>query len=522
MPTDELRHFRWLYTIAHALHEQQGSPRAILKTTLLLTKQAVQSERGCIVTFEADGALKDAYMPDQNDPNSDSDNELWQRLSDLIQNGRRTVTVGDLSVDQPWPRRDNHPAAALTGSAVAVPLLRDSRLLAVLMLRHPTPLFFDSDSVELLKKIAETAAVALENAERFELLADSQALYRRLYKDASFPIVITGLRGDIVDVNPKALTLLGFDRQALLGLPLAAVLSIGRDPLDAANLHSAASGDELELSAKARTSSGQLLDVRLFARRVRLDSADYLVWAAQDMTAQVEQETHRRDLAAMIYHDLRGPLHNINLGLTRLDRLLVDSAPRVTELLRLSLGSTRQLTRMVNSLLDLEQLETGHAELDRKPVEVAELIARAAEAIGMLSEEAGHQLELRVHAGLPLLTVDFDMMVRVIINLLENAIKYTPDSGHVLVQADQTGDEISIVVSDSGPGIPADMREQIFDKYVRVKDSRAQSGLGLGLAFCRLAVQAHGGRIWVEDNTPHGARFIVMLPLETQSASQPA
>ena len=68
------------------------------------------------------------------------------------------------------------------------------------------------------------------------------------------------------------------------------MLSIGRDPLDAANLHSAASGDELELSAKARTSSGLLLDVRLFARRVRLDSADYLVWAAQDMTAQVEQE----------------------------------------------------------------------------------------------------------------------------------------------------------------------------------------------------------------------------------------
>ena len=520
MPTDESRHFQWLYTVAHALHEQQDSPRAILKTTLWLTGQAVQSERGCIVTFEADGALKDAYLPDQNGDNGD--NELWQRLSDLVQHGRRTVTVGDLSVDQPWPRRDGRQGAPLTGSAVAAPLLRDARLLGVLMLYHPTPLFFDADSTLLLEKIGETAAVALENAERFEMLADSQALYRRLYKDASFPIVITDLRGDIIDINPKTLAMLGFDREALLGLPLAAVMRIGRDPLNADNLHSAASGEELELSASARTASGQILDVRLLARRVRLDQADYLVWVAQDMSAAVQQEAHRRDLAAMIYHDLRGPLHNINLGLTRLDKLLSDATPAVILLLQLSLGSTRQLTRMVNSLLDLEQLESGRATLERKPAQVAELIAQAAEAMSLLSDEAGHHLELNVDPALPPLNIDIDMMVRVIINLLENAIKYTPQGGHVLVQAQHAGDQIRISVSDSGPGIPADMHEPIFDKYVRITDTRAQSGLGLGLAFCRLAVQAHGGRIWVEDNTPRGARFIVTLPLETLSTRQPA
>lgn len=513
MPTDETRYYRWLYTVAHALHEQQGSPRAILKTTLWFTEQAVQSERGCIVTYDAGGGLKDAYLPERGGHNDD--NELWQRLSELIQMGRRTVTIGDLSVDQPWPRRESRGAPALTGSAVAVPLAHENRLLGVLMLRHPSPLYFDSDSVVLLEKMAETASVALQNAERFEMLADSQALYRRLYKDASYPIVITDLRGEIIDVNPKTLALLGFEREALLGLPLAAVLRMGRDPLNADSLTPAASGEEMETSASARTASGQMIDVRLFARQVQLDHADYLVWVAQDVTEQMAQELYRRDLAAMIYHDLRGPLHNINLGLTRLDKLLTDATPAAILLLQLALGSTQQLTRMVNSLLDLEQFESGKAELNRSSVAVADLAAQAVEAMSMLSDEAGHHLELKVDAGLPPIYADSDMLVRVIINLIENAIKYTPQGGHILVQASQVSNHVQLTVSDSGPGIPGDMREQIFDKYVRVKETRGKSGLGLGLAFCRLAVQAHGGDIYVEDNTPHGARFVVSLPLET-------
>lgn len=511
MPTDAAHTYRWLYTVAHALHEQLHSPHGILKTTLSLSQRALGAESGCILTFDANGALHDAYLPDDNIDGND--NGLWQQLSNLTRSGRRSVTIGDLSVDQPWPRGDRAPQTVMTGSAVAVPLLRDARLMGVLMLRQSTPLYFDDMNLRLLEKIAETAAVALENAERFELLADSQALYRRLYKDASFPIIITDLRGEIVDANPKAYMLLGFDRQALMGLPLAAVVRVGSEPLSEVNLDSAAAVEELELTATARTSSAVMLPVRLLARRVHLDTADYLVWVLQDMSEQVAQDEHRRDLSAMIYHDLRGPLHNINLGLTRVDKVMADAPPAVVKLLHLALGSTHQLTRMVNSLLDVEQLEAGRAELDRKPIAVSELFTQAIDAVSMLSEEAGHRFEQRVSPSLPLLSVDADMMVRVIVNLLENAIKYTPPERPVMVQAGQVNGHVRIVVSDHGPGIPEDMRELIFDKYVRVRNNRLQRGVGLGLAFCRLAVQAHGGRIWVEDNPPQGANFIIALPL---------
>jgi PAS domain S-box-containing protein len=511
MPTDVTHTYRWLYTVAHTLHEQLHSPHGILKTTLSLSQRALGAEGGCILTFDANGALHDAYLPERDVDGND--NALWQQLSNLTRSGNRSVTVGDLSVDRPWPRTDHSASSTMTGSAVSVPLLRDARLMGVLMLRHSTPLYFDDTSLRLLEKIAETAAVALENAERFEMLADSQALYRRLYKDASFPIIITDLRGEIVDANPKAYTLLGFDRQALMGLPLAAVLRVGSEPLSKVNLDSAAAVEELVLTATARTSSAVMLSVRLLARRVRLDTADYLVWVLQDMSEQVAQDEHRRDLSAMIYHDLRGPLHNINLGLTRVDKLMSDAPPAVADLLHLALGSTHQLTRMVNSLLDVEQLEAGQAQLDLKPIAVSELVRQSVDAVSMLSAEAGHRFEQQISPSLPLLNVDVDMMIRVIVNLLENAIKYTPPDEPVIVQADRVNGHVRVVVSDRGPGIPEDMRELIFDKYVRVRNNRVQRGVGLGLAFCRLAVQAHGGQIWVEDHPPQGSNFIIALPL---------
>lgn len=521
MSTDETYADRLLYQMAHALHVQQGSPRAILKTSLWLCEQAVHAEHGCIVTFEPDGDFKNVYLADRHFQYED--NELWQRLSELIRNARRTVNIGDLSVDQPWPRRETRQGAPLTGSAVAVTLQHESRLLGALLLYHSTPLFFDAGAVRLLERAAETIAVAFENAERFEMLADSQALYRRLYKDASFPTIITDLRGEIIDANPKAYETFGYDRQSLIGLPMAAVVRIGRAPLTTDNLESAANTEELDLAATARTAGGVSLAVRLFARRVRLDNADYLVWVAQDLSEQVAQEEHRRDLSAMVYHDLRGPLHNINLGLSRVDKLLKDRDPAVGELLELALASTHRMTRMVNSLLDIEQLESGRAELSRQPAVLADIVAQAAETTLLLGEDAGHEIVLGVDRDLPPVYVDVDMIVRVVINLLENAIKYTPSGGRVIVQSERAaGGFVRVLVSDSGPGIPAHMREQIFDKYVRVREKNRQSGLGLGLAFCRLAVEAHGGKIWVEDNDPCGARFILTLPFENPQPRTPA
>jgi two-component system sensor histidine kinase KdpD len=183
----------------------------------------------------------------------------------------------------------------------------------------------------------------------------------------------------------------------------------------------------------------------------------------------------------------------------------------------LAVQSTRHLTRMVNSLLDVERLEVGKSEVDRRPTILSSLLADAADLLEIVTSDARQELIFATDETLPILALDSDMILRVVCNLVENAVKYTPEDGQIIVRAHVVGNEVQVSVSDSGPGIPPDMRDQIFDKYVRVRNKQMANGVGLGLAFCRMAVEAHGGRIWVEtDPQIHGARFCFTLPLETQ------
>ena len=107
---------------------------------------------------------------------------------------------------------------------------------------------------------------------------------------------------------------------------------------------------------------------------------------------------------------------------------------------------------------------------------------------------------------------DNEMLRRVVVNLLENAIKFSPQRSNVLIAAKLSAREVTVWVEDHGPGIPADQRERIFTKFIRLKTDGISKGFGIGLAFCRLAVQAHGGSIWVENSSEGGSRFIFTLP----------
>jgi len=114
------------------------------------------------------------------------------------------------------------------------------------------------------------------------------------------------------------------------------------------------------------------------------------------------------------------------------------------------------------------------------------------------------------------------MIQRVIINLMENAVKYSPNGGEITLGALQRDNQVCISVKDSGPGIPKNMQNRIFDKFSRVKYSDVPKGVGLGLAFCRLAIEAHGGKIWVESEPGQGSTFWFALPLETQKQRETA
>jgi two-component system clock-associated histidine kinase SasA len=147
------------------------------------------------------------------------------------------------------------------------------------------------------------------------------------------------------------------------------------------------------------------------------------------------------------------------------------------------------------------------------------LIRDAVEAVSPIAQNKNLDLNVHVREDLPRVLVDADMIRRVLINLVENAIKFTPPEGKIDVFGSQTGAYIQFCIQDTGPGIPEAEQVHIFDKFTRLQEKEGPRGLGLGLAFCRLAVIGHGGQIWVESEPGTGASFNFTLPVERENES---
>jgi signal transduction histidine kinase len=185
----------------------------------------------------------------------------------------------------------------------------------------------------------------------------------------------------------------------------------------------------------------------------------------------------------------------------------------VLTILRIAENSTDRIQRLVSSLLDVNRLESGQPVVNHKVVETLPLIERAIADVEPVAHGRRQYISSDLPAELPSLWVDEDMARRVLINLMENAVKFTPPDGKLEVGARHEDDWVRFWVKDNGPGIPAANQERIFDKFTRLQGTNKQSGLGIGLAFCRLAVLGHGGRIWVESEPGKGSAFHFTLPV---------
>jgi signal transduction histidine kinase len=238
------------------------------------------------------------------------------------------------------------------------------------------------------------------------------------------------------------------------------------------------------------------------------------------VSAQRELEVLRENLTHMIVHDLRSPVGTISNCLQLLERLLEDiESDQADQLVDIASRATRRLLNLVDSLLDISRLEAGQELTHLRPVSVQTLIQSAVDQLALYAQRKQMRLHVECPDNLPVVMADSGMLERVFVNLLSNAIKFTPAGGEVSIRAKVKGDLLYVRVRDTGPGIPPEFRKQVFDKFARARDHEGMSGFGLGLAFCRMAVEAHGGHIWVESSSKQGSTFIFTLPLN--SASDP-
>lgn len=241
--------------------------------------------------------------------------------------------------------------------------------------------------------------------------------------------------------------------------------------------------------------------------------------AARDQLAEKHDalqraERQKEELTALLVHDLKGPAAGIMMAAqSRLRGGGVDGTER--ELWTEVYAAADVINRMVLNLLDIARSEDGVFTVKPTPVDPAALVDEVRQLMAPLARGRQHDIVVRVAREIRPVRADRELLRRVLQNLIENAVRHSPPAAPVVVEAEASGGSIDFRVRDQGPGIPPELRARIFDKYVRLPSPQGASesfGKGLGLAFCRMAVEALGGRIAVEDNVPHGATFLVRLP----------
>jgi signal transduction histidine kinase len=253
-------------------------------------------------------------------------------------------------------------------------------------------------------------------------------------------------------------------------------------------------------------------DERLLSALASLAAS--VVENANLISAQRELEALRENLTSMIVHDLRSPVGTISNSLQLLSRQLEGTElDQALQLIDIAGRATQRLMNLVDSLLDISRLEAGQELADQQPVAIKVLIRAAVDQLALYAQRKNMHLTTECPDRLPVVMADAGMLERVFVNLINNAIKFTPVGGEVSVKVEEEPGHILVRVQDNGPGIPSEHRRRIFDKFARVRDRERLGGFGLGLAFCRLAVEAHGGRIWVESPTGQGSTFVFTLPL---------
>lgn len=237
----------------------------------------------------------------------------------------------------------------------------------------------------------------------------------------------------------------------------------------------------------------------------------------QQAQVQIEAERLRSSLLSSISHDLRTPLAAITGSTSSLleDGAALDPATR-RDLLENIYDESERLSRLVTNLLEMTKLEAGSVPLHREMHHMGEIIGSA---ISRLEKKIqGHLLTTQIPPDLPLVPMDGLLMEQVVINLLENALKYAPEKTPIHLSAGVEGDRLAVRVADRGPGLPLEDLNHLFEKFYRGAQREKHSGAGLGLAICKGIVQIHGGTIGAKNLTTGGAVFEVFLPLEKNPA----
>ena len=433
----------------------------------------------------------------------------------------QTQYVPDVSADPDYisGHSDHH-------SEMSIPLRRGERMLGVLDVASDIPDAFTEDDILLAKSLAEAIALALDNARLYaetrryaDAIAGERSRLQALIESSRDGTILVGMDERLLVVNAPALNLLRLPAppEEWVNRTIQDVLTAlgGHAPRAMqtflSEIHRIREGDESpaegEFEVPPRTIHWLNLPV------MTNDSPLGRLVVLHDVTEERVLERMRDDLVHTTVHDLRNPLTAISGALSLLGRHLTgDLSPSQQQLWDIAHASTDRMLKLVNAILDIGRLESRQMPLEHTLISLPDLVTDVLDSQLSLAANKELSLENGVPSALPPVWADAELIERVLNNLISNAIKFTPAGGAIRVTArTETSDQsrIFVSVSDTGLGIPENIRARLFQKFVT--GGQGGRGSGLGLAFCRMVMEAHSERIWVESTSESGTTFTFTL-----------
>jgi PAS domain S-box-containing protein len=333
-------------------------------------------------------------------------------------------------------------------------------------------------------------------------------------------MVVLDARGRIVLANSAAETLLGITKQDV-GRPIRDVVkdehlltltkSIPTGPDEVVEKDIELIGSDESTKRVLRTSSAVVEDPN--------GNTVGMVTMLNDITRQKEVERLKSEFLAGVFHELRTPLVAVEKSVS----LMLDASSGALssdqqQLLTIAHRNIKRLTLLINDLLDLAKIESHKVELRCSLGAFDTVVRDAVENFAQWAQTKKISIECNVQPGLPEFSFDANRITQVLMNLIGNALKFTPVDGRITVSADMDAERLNVrvIVEDTGPGIDEDDIEKVFEKFYQAKNRPASdiNGTGIGLAIVKEVVQMHGGRVWSENAASGGARFIFTLPID--------
>jgi PAS domain S-box-containing protein len=464
---------------------------------------------------------------------SEKTQELSQHLPSKIQEGDLLPFTAQINQGDLIHLLPDHPElktlfGELDSCQVYIfPMVSAGHRLGLFILHLSEASIVSEEELQLLQAVVSQGAIALQNAYYYSDAMDGRERLSAVINSVGEGIMMIGTDGRVLLANEPirtftGLSLDGLINQKLQSLSADMLLAFGYSHSDISIMLDDLGREQVLVSPKTTYKVPDVLPKRVVERvtsPVWGGGGRVIGWmiVLRDITEEYEISEARETITQTLVHDLRSPMSAVMGSLDFMDEeLSADSRdPVIDQSLRVATRSAHRVLALIESLLDIARLQSGRMEINLENLNLSEIVDDLMIDFTTQANEYGIILRNEIPSDLPVIRADRDKVMRIFANLVENAIKFTPVGGYIRVSAVAVEDRlVEVRVQDTGPGVPPEYQEKIFERFAQVPGQRGRTrGSGLGLTFCRLAVEAHGGRIWVESPPDDGSVFHFTLPV---------